>query len=145
MPYKKIEPAESSNLTLKRGDYAVVQSEIRTMHQKILADDFAARKLRLLRVSEVSRGECSLRSDDSRGGSAHCGVVRWRAQPHGRVHIPLSASPPLWLHKQLADDVLEVFLRMKQQDVFKFLFYCKSCEGTQKKEMQSFRLQNISM
>ncbi|CAI7721184.1 conserved Plasmodium protein, unknown function [Plasmodium vivax] len=80
VPYKKIEPAESSNLTLKRGDYAVVQSEIRTMHQKILADDFAARKLRLLRVSE------------------------------------------------LADDVLEVFLRMKQQDVFKFLFYCKSCE-----------------
>ncbi|ANQ08878.1 Uncharacterized protein PCOAH_00032190 [Plasmodium coatneyi] len=80
VPYKKIESADSSNLTLKRSDYAVVQSEIGTMQQKKLTNDFAARKLRLLRISE------------------------------------------------LADDVLEVFLRMKQQDVFKFLFYCQSCE-----------------
>ncbi|GAB67111.1 hypothetical protein PCYB_111320 [Plasmodium cynomolgi strain B] len=80
VPYKKIESADSSNLTLKRSDYALVQSEIRTMQQKKLADDFAGRKLRLLRISELD------------------------------------------------DDVLEVFLLMKQQDVFKFLFYCQSCE-----------------
>ncbi|EUD64777.1 hypothetical protein C922_04813 [Plasmodium inui San Antonio 1] len=80
VPYKKIQTADGSNLTLKRSDYAVVQSEIGTMHQKKVTDDFAARKWRLLRISE------------------------------------------------LEDDVLEVFLRMKQQDVFKFLFYCKSSE-----------------
>ncbi|KJP87967.1 hypothetical protein AK88_02401 [Plasmodium fragile] len=80
VPYKKIESAHNSNVTLKRNDYAVVQSEIRTMNQKKVADDFADRKFRLLRISELDY------------------------------------------------DVLEVFLRMKQQDVFKFLFYCKSCE-----------------
>ncbi|CAA9988868.1 conserved Plasmodium protein, unknown function [Plasmodium knowlesi strain H] len=80
VPYKKIESADNSKLTLMRSDYTLVQSEIGTMHHKKLADDFAAGKLRLLRISE------------------------------------------------LADDVLEVFLRMKEQDVFKFLFYCQSCE-----------------
>ncbi|GAW81585.1 hypothetical protein, conserved [Plasmodium gonderi] len=75
MPYKKIGNDKDSKLALKRTNYAIVQSQIRTMYQKKLSDDFESNKFKLIKISKLD------------------------------------------------DNVLEVFLGMREQNMFKFLFY----------------------